>query len=135
MGKMVRYVKLVGFCGLVLFVVTACSMLGESTPPPAPAGPVVVNNMPPAAAPAQDGNVPWLMMFAIVGVAGMVWLFRDGRDARARAETAERVLERHLILTGGAVTSAGRYLQPSANALQPAHRSVPMLEPGMEVGR
>jgi hypothetical protein len=137
-----RWLKLGAFCAAVFFAVSACSMFGESTPPPAPSGPVVVNNMPPAAAPAQDGNVPWLMMFAIGGAALATFWFCGNRHASARAEDerkraddAEQELRLHLTAARLAVTMNGHYYGPSVNALSPSRQGAPVLESSAEVGR
>jgi hypothetical protein len=81
-------------------------------------------------------------VLAILGAVVIVWLFRDKRDANAtaaadrrRAEDAERALERHLLLTNGAVLVNGSYYGPSMAALQPARRDMPVLESDTEAIR
>ena len=119
-----KLVKLVVFCGMLLFVVTACSMWPEQSPP---AGPTIVNNMP--APPAADGNMPWLIILALLAVVAAVWKFRDCREATARATAAERALELNRIATSGVVLMNGVYYQPSALPTPGLVRhDVPMLE-------
>lgn len=134
-----RWFKLGMFCAAVVFVVSACSMFEESAPA-APAGPTIVNNMP--AAPAADGNVPWLMMLALGATALATFWFCGSRhantranDANKRAAAAEQELELHVTAARLAVTMNGHYYQPSVNALAPSYQNAPMIESGREASR
>jgi hypothetical protein len=111
------------FAGLFLFA--ACTVRTSDQP----SAPPVVNNI---ITPSDSGPLVGMLCVGfglLIAVGVGVWLFRDRRDARLRAEEAERRLEHVVLQTNGAVYLNGKYYRPAlGSARVPVQADLPMLE-------
>ncbi len=104
---------LLALAGLIGLGLLAASCMGSSQPAPAPAPPVIVNNMPPAA----DNGVTVLL--AVVGVvaflllAGLVVALMSWASERRRRGAAEDAV---VVLTGRPISQLALLLAPPISA-------------------